>query len=222
MQIQVNVIDAAWRCGVRKLLNLGSSCIYPKLAPQPIKEDYLLSGSLEPTNEWYAIAKIAGLKMCQAYRRQNGFNAICLMPTNLYGANDNFDLQTSHVLPALLRKIHSAHVNGSDRVVLWGSGLPRRAVRVRHQQAGRNAAQASRRRPSERARLVTTSSVEEWDRGDLRVVSPELRRAHRSLAVHFLHTRRRRANTPPVSPSPVSNSGSAAGSGTGLRLRPSV
>ena len=124
--IQNNVIDAAYRCGVRKLLFLGSSCIYPKHAPQPITEDSLLTGPLEPTNEWYAVAKIAGIKMCQAYRRQHGFNAISLMPTNLYGPGDNFDLQNSHVLPALLRKFHEAKVRGSADVVMWGSGTPRR------------------------------------------------------------------------------------------------
>lgn len=108
LQIHTNVIDAAYRHGVKKLLYLGSSCIYPRLAPQPLKEEYLLTGPLEPTNEWYAIAKIAGIKMCQAYRRQFGFNAISLMPTNLYGPGDNFDLETSHVLPALIRKFHLA------------------------------------------------------------------------------------------------------------------
>lgn len=124
--IQNNVIDSAYRNGVKKLLFLGSSCIYPKLAPQPIKEDYLLSGYLEPTNEWYAIAKIAGLKMCQAYRKQYGFNAISVMPTNLYGPGDNFSLNSSHVLPALIRKIHDAKMNNADSVELWGSGEPRR------------------------------------------------------------------------------------------------
>lgn len=108
LQIQTNVIDAAYRSGVQKLLFLGSSCIYPKLAPQPLKEEYLLTGELEPTNEWYAIAKIAGIKMCQAYRRQYGFDAISAMPTNLYGPGDNYDLETSHVLPALIRKFHLA------------------------------------------------------------------------------------------------------------------
>lgn len=126
LQIQTNVIDAAWRHDARKLLFLGSSCIYPKLAPQPIKEDYLLTGSLEPTNEWYAIAKIAGLKMCQAYRQQYGFDAISLMPTNLYGPGDNFDLQNSHVLPALMRKFHEAVTHGNGSVEVWGSGTPRR------------------------------------------------------------------------------------------------
>jgi GDP-L-fucose synthase len=121
-----NVIDAAWRSGVRKLLFLGSSCIYPKLAPQPLREEYLLSGALEPTNEWYAMAKLAGLKMCQAYRRQYGFNAISLLPTNLYGPGDNFDLESSHVLPALMRKIHEARVAGSSHMTVWGSGAPRR------------------------------------------------------------------------------------------------
>jgi len=162
--IQTNVIDAAWRHGTRKLLFLGSSCIYPKHAPQPIKEEYLLSGPLEPTNEWYAVAKIAGIKMCQAYRRQYGFRAISLMPTNLYGPGDNFDLETSHVLPALIRKFHLAKLAAvgeleaivederrfgripddvlaglglrregerlvrvdAPRVVLWGTGTPRR------------------------------------------------------------------------------------------------
>jgi GDP-L-fucose synthase len=126
LEIQTNVIDAAWRNGVTKLLFLGSSCIYPKLAPQPIREEYLLTGPLEPTNEWYAIAKIAGLKMCQAYRRQYGFDAICAMPTNLYGPGDNFDLENSHVLPALIRKFHEAKLRGDAEVVIWGTGTPRR------------------------------------------------------------------------------------------------
>jgi GDP-L-fucose synthase len=126
LQIQSNVIDAAYRHGCRKLLFLGSSCIYPKLAPQPMREDYLLTGPLEPTNQWYAIAKIAGLKMCQAYRQQYGFDAICLMPTNLYGPGDNFDLQTAHVLPALVRKFHEARERGDAQAVVWGSGTPRR------------------------------------------------------------------------------------------------
>ncbi|HEY6927932.1 MAG TPA: GDP-L-fucose synthase [Steroidobacteraceae bacterium] len=124
--IQTNIIDAAYRSGARKLLFLGSSCIYPKHAPQPIPEEALLTGPLEPTNEWYAIAKIAGLKMCQAYRRQYGFNAISAMPTNLYGPGDNFSLQTSHVLPALLRKIHDAKERGLPEVEVWGTGKPRR------------------------------------------------------------------------------------------------
>ena len=124
--IQDNVIDSAHRSGVAKFVFLGSSCIYPKLAPQPIKEEHLLTGPLEPTNEWYAIAKIAGVKMCQAYRREYGFNAISLMPTNLYGPGDNFDLQNSHVLPALIRRFHEAKVRGDDRVAVWGSGAPRR------------------------------------------------------------------------------------------------
>jgi GDP-L-fucose synthase len=126
LMIATNVIDAAHASGTRKLLFLGSSCIYPKLAPQPLREDYLLSGPLEPTNEWYAIAKLAGLKMCQAYRRQYGFDAISLLPTNLYGPGDNFDPETSHVLPALLRKIDGARVAGASEVTLWGSGTPRR------------------------------------------------------------------------------------------------
>lgn len=126
LQIQTHVIDAAYRNGTRKLLFLGSSCIYPRLAPQPIPESALLTGPLEPTNEWYAIAKIAGLKMAAAYRRQYGFDAISAMPTNLYGPGDNFSLQDSHVLPALLRKFHEAKVAGNREVVVWGSGSPRR------------------------------------------------------------------------------------------------
>jgi GDP-L-fucose synthase len=126
LQIQTNVIDAAWRSGVKKLCFLGSSCIYPRLAPQPMREDALLTGPLEPTNEWYAIAKIAGIKMCQAYRRQYGFDAISLMPTNLYGPGDNFDLQNSHVLPALIRRFHEAKLRGDAEVVIWGTGTPRR------------------------------------------------------------------------------------------------
>jgi GDP-L-fucose synthase len=124
--IQDNVIDAAYRAGVAKLIFLGSSCIYPKLAPQPIREDSLLTGPLEPTNEWYAVAKIAGIKMCQAYRRQYGFRAISLMPTNLYGPGDNFDLETSHVLPALIRRFHQAKEDGAQSVTIWGTGNPRR------------------------------------------------------------------------------------------------
>jgi GDP-L-fucose synthase len=124
--IQDNVIDAAQRSGTEKFVFLGSSCIYPKLAPQPIKEEYLLTGPLEPTNEWYAIAKIAGVKMCQALRREFGFNAISLMPTNLYGPGDNFDLQNSHVLPALIRRFHEAKVSGAESVTIWGTGAPRR------------------------------------------------------------------------------------------------
>ena len=126
IQIQTNVIDAAWRSGTKKLLFLGSSCIYPKHAPQPMSETSLLTGPLEPTNEWYAIAKIAGIKLCQAYRRQYGFNAISAMPTNLYGPGDNFNLETSHVMPALIRKFHEAKVRGDSTVVVWGSGKPRR------------------------------------------------------------------------------------------------
>jgi GDP-L-fucose synthase len=124
--IQTNLIDCAWRAGVAKFVFLGSSCIYPKLAPQPLKEEYLLTGPLEPTNEWYAVAKIAGIKMCQAYRRQYGFDAISLMPTNLYGPGDNFDLHNSHVLPALIRKFHEAKTSGAPSVTLWGTGEPRR------------------------------------------------------------------------------------------------
>lgn len=126
LQIQNNVIAAAHRHGAAKFLFLGSSCIYPKFAEQPIREDSLLTGPLEPTNEWYAIAKIAGIKMCQAYRRQYGFNAIAAMPTNLYGPEDNFDLQNSHVLPALIRKFDTAKSNEDAEVVVWGTGKPRR------------------------------------------------------------------------------------------------
>lgn len=126
LAIQSNVIDAAYRHGARKLLFLGSSCIYPKHAPQPIREEYLLTGPLEATNEWYAVAKIAGLKMCQAYRRQHGFNAISAMPTNLYGPGDNFNLLNSHVLPALIRKFHEAKNDGVAEVEIWGTGTPRR------------------------------------------------------------------------------------------------
>jgi len=124
--IQNNIIHAAWKNGVQKLLFLGSSCIYPKLAEQPISEDSLLTGPLEPTNEWYAVAKIAGIKMCQAYRKQYGFDAISVMPTNIYGPGDNFDLAKSHVLPALLRKFHEAKINNAASVDIWGSGTPRR------------------------------------------------------------------------------------------------
>ena len=126
LAIQTNIIHAAWKYGVEKLLFLGSSCIYPKLAPQPMSEDSLLTGPLEPTNEWYAIAKIAGIRMCQAYRRQYGFDAISVMPTNLYGPGDNFDLENSHVLPALMRKFHEAKEAGADSVTVWGTGSPRR------------------------------------------------------------------------------------------------
>ena len=126
LMMEANVIHAAWKHGVDKLLFLGSSCIYPKLAPQPLEEDALLTGSLEPTNEPYAIAKIAGIKLCETYRHQYGANFISAMPTNLYGPGDNYDLETSHVLPALLRKIHTAKVNGHPSVPLWGTGSPKR------------------------------------------------------------------------------------------------
>jgi GDP-L-fucose synthase len=126
LAIQTNVIEAAYRTGVDKLVFLGSSCIYPKLAPQPIPEEALLSGPLEPTNEWYAIAKIAGLKLAQAYRRQHGCDFISAMPTNLYGPEDNFDLETSHVLPALIRKAHESKIRGLPELVIWGTGSPRR------------------------------------------------------------------------------------------------
>jgi GDP-L-fucose synthase len=126
LQVQTNLIDTAYRTGAKKFVFLGSSCIYPRLAKQPIKEDELLSGPLESTNESYAVAKIAGVKMCQAYRKQFGFNAISLMPTNLYGPGDNFDLATSHVLPALIRKFHEAKESGSRSVEIWGTGTPKR------------------------------------------------------------------------------------------------
>ncbi len=126
LEIQLNVVDAAYQNGAKKLQFLGSSCIYPKFAPQPMREEHLLTGALEPTNEWYAVAKIAGIKLCQAYRTQYGFDAISLMPTNLYGPGDNFDLNSSHVLPALLRKFHQAVVDGQRTVSVWGSGTPKR------------------------------------------------------------------------------------------------
>lgn len=126
MQIQNNLIDTALQAGVKKFIFLGSSCIYPKLAPQPLKEDYLLTDSLEPTNEWYAIAKITGVKACQAIRKQFDKDYVSLMPTNLYGTYDNFDLDTSHVLPAMIRKFHEAKFNNNAHVKLWGSGTPMR------------------------------------------------------------------------------------------------
>jgi GDP-L-fucose synthase len=126
LAIQTNVIHEAFRCGVRKLLFLGSSCIYPRECPQPMKEDYLLTGPLEPTNRPYAVAKIAGIEMCWAYNRQYGKRYLCAMPTNLYGPGDNYDLETSHVLPALLRKFHEAKLRGEPEVTVWGSGSPRR------------------------------------------------------------------------------------------------
>jgi GDP-L-fucose synthase len=126
LAIQTNVIHSAWKHGVKKLLFLGSSCIYPRDCPQPIEEEYLLTGPLESTNAWYAIAKIAGLKMCQAYRKQYGFDAICAMPTNLYGPGDNFSAENSHVVPALIRRLHEAKVRGDRQVIIWGSGRPLR------------------------------------------------------------------------------------------------
>lgn len=126
LQMQNSLIHGAWKAGVKKLLFLGSSCIYPRLAPQPMNEDDLLTGPLEPTNQWYAIAKIAGIKMCQAYRRQYGCDFISAMPTNLYGLNDNFDLSLSHVLPAFIRKFHEAKVATAPTVTCWGTGQPRR------------------------------------------------------------------------------------------------
>ena len=126
LMIEANVIHAAWRMGVEKLVFLGSSCIYPKHAPQPIPEEALLGGPLEPTNEAYAVAKIAGIKLCQAYRYQYGCNFVSAMPTNLYGPGDNFDLETSHVIPALIRKAHEAKMRGGKDVVIWGTGTSRR------------------------------------------------------------------------------------------------
>ena len=126
LMIEANIIHAAFRQKTQKLLFLGSSCIYPKLAEQPMREQMLLTGPLEPTNEWYAIAKIAGIKLCQAYRRQHGCDFISAMPTNLYGPHDNFNLDSSHVIPALLRKAHDAKKTGSTELVIWGSGTPRR------------------------------------------------------------------------------------------------
>jgi GDP-L-fucose synthase len=125
LRVAQNVVEASYRARVSKLLFLGSSCVYPKFAEQPIQEDALLSGALEPTNEWYAVAKIAGIKLCEAYRREFGCDYLSVMPSNLYGPKDNFDLETSHVLPALLRKVHTAKVQGGD-VTVWGSGTPRR------------------------------------------------------------------------------------------------
>ncbi|MCW9057750.1 MAG: GDP-L-fucose synthase [Gammaproteobacteria bacterium] len=126
LMMEANVIDAAYRNGVQKLLFLGSTCIYPRMAPQPLKEKYLLTGPLESTNEWYAVAKIAGIKLCQAYQRQYGARFISAMPTNLYGPGDNFDLEKSHVMPALIRKFHEAKVSGAPTVTVWGSGKPLR------------------------------------------------------------------------------------------------
>lgn len=126
LMIASNVIEASHRVGVSKLMFLGSSCIYPKFADQPIREESLLTGPLEPTNEWYAIAKIAGIKLCQAYRQQHGDDFISAMPTNLYGEGDNFDLNSSHVLPALIRKAHEAKISGADSITIWGTGSPRR------------------------------------------------------------------------------------------------
>ena len=126
LMIEANIVEASFRAGVEKLLFLGSSCIYPKFADQPIREDSLLTGPLEPTNEWYAIAKIAGIKLTQAYRKQHGSDFISAMPTNLYGPGDNFDINSSHVMPALLRKAHEAKVRGDREIVVWGTGTPRR------------------------------------------------------------------------------------------------
>ena len=126
IKIQTNIIENSWKSGVKRFLFLGSSCIYPKLAPQPLKEEYLLTGKLEPTNEPYAIAKIAGIKLCSALKKQYGFDAISLMPTNLYGPGDNYNLNKSHVMPALIRKFHDAKLNNKSEVICWGSGAPKR------------------------------------------------------------------------------------------------
>ncbi len=126
LTLETNIIHSAYKTGVEKLIFLGSSCIYPKHAPQPIPEDAILTGALESTNEWYAVAKIAGIKLCQAYRKQHGCDFISAMPTNLYGPGDNFDLETSHVVPALLRKCHEAHINGQEHMEVWGTGAVRR------------------------------------------------------------------------------------------------
>lgn len=126
LAIEANIVDASWRNGVEKLLFLGSSCIYPRLAPQPMTEDVLLTGPLEPTNQWYAVAKIAGIKLCQAYRRQYGCDFILAMPTNLYGYRDNYDLTSSHVAPAMIAKVHAAKLAGAPSVEVWGSGAPKR------------------------------------------------------------------------------------------------
>ena len=126
LMMEANVIHSAWQAGVRKLLFLGSTCIYPRMAPQPLREDSLLGGPLEKTNEWYAVAKIAGIKLCQAYRKQYGCDFIAAMPTNLYGPGDNFDLEKSHVIPALIRKFHDAKIDGAKAVTIWGTGKPRR------------------------------------------------------------------------------------------------
>ena len=126
LRMETNLIHGAYKAGVKKLLFLGSSCIYPREAPQPLKEDYLLTGPLEPTNEWYAVAKIAGIKLCQAYRRQYGCDFISVMPTNMYGPGDNYDLETSHVLPALIHKFHEAKTTAASEVICWGTGTPLR------------------------------------------------------------------------------------------------
>ena len=128
LMTQTNLIDTAYRPGARKMLFLGSTCIMPRDAPQPMKEDYMLTGPLEETNQWYAVAKIAGIKMCQAYRRQYGFDAISVQPTNLFGIGDNFDYETSHMPAALIRKMHDAKVSGADEVTIWGTGTPRREI----------------------------------------------------------------------------------------------
>ena len=128
LMIQTNLIETAYRSGVKKLLFLGSTCIMPRNAPQPMKEEYMLTGPLEKTNQWYAVAKIAGIKMCQAYRRQYGFDAVIAQPTNLFGIGDNFDFETSHMPAALIRKIHDGKTSGSDEVVIWGTGTPRREI----------------------------------------------------------------------------------------------
>ncbi|MBT3401234.1 MAG: GDP-L-fucose synthase [Rhodospirillaceae bacterium] len=128
LKIQTNLIDTAYRAGAKKMLFLGSTCIMPHDAPQPMKEEYMLTGPLEETNQWYAVAKIAGIKMCQAYRRQYGFDAISVQPTNLFGIGDNFDYETSHMAPAMIRRMHEAKLSGADNVVIWGTGTPKREI----------------------------------------------------------------------------------------------
>ncbi len=188
LAIATNVIEASRRAGVAKLLFLGSSCIYPRLAPQPISESCLLTGPLEPTNEWYAVAKIAGLKLCQAYRRQHGCDFVSVMPTNLYGPNDNFDLLSSHVLAALLAKIDAAIRECREVVEIWGSGSPRReflhvddladavvfllfrALRVRRIKTGWHPSKAPRRLQTGRPRLAPPDRASDWNPTNLRLV----------------------------------------------------
>lgn len=161
LAIGLNVIEASRKYGARKLMNLGSSCIYPKLAPQPMKEEYLLSGELEPTNEPYAIAKIAAIKLCSSYNRQHGTDFLSVMPTNLYGPGDNYDLQGSHVLPALIRKFHEAKASGADRVALWGDGSPFREFLYSEDLADAVVFLMERRSASELGEFVNVGSGKE-------------------------------------------------------------